>query len=273
VIGNAFTIEACFALNAFARPLCPWGEVLTPIESRFLYDGTPNGKRQADLMAHIIGDAGGPCVGNADEGAVVLSVSTAVAASVDAVPPPAALSAGKTFSPADTDKVGVRKYFVGEAYCGATPFRVDKLDAILEKAAQLDSLLSRLVMRWADRHLAPGAPQPLVESIVGVAVLVLTSTGFQPTGELSARRTMQKIVCTALQERLQREMPPYPSLARLSSFGRFVVVVLSEERCPQTVTSRNLVALQKQIGQVQQQLSALGCRLPPIQEGGDVKGG
>jgi hypothetical protein len=204
------------------REMCPWATERSDLLPR---DSDSRGtQREADVFCYTRGDTLTPCNSVPSHG-VELAACPPGTSPLPPLPAPP-LPAGEAFSPFAPSRRGPHKYFIGEAYSGASEQRVK------DKVTQLETLLGTLLGRWNDRHghhVAGGGATDITE-VVGAAALILSAGGLRQQAELTAARS---VVETAL-----LETRPPPHLLRLARAGRLLVVVLDKRRSPATYASR-----------------------------------
>ena len=163
-VGPTFEHEARIVISSVLREVCPWVTDHSAVLSRTL-DRDGNG-REGDIMCYLKGDGLAPCVPAPAHGVAVVGMAAGTAAAESL--PPLALPEGERFSPTDMSRLGPHKYFVAEAYSGASEPRR------LRKVSQLETLVGYMRQRWAAQH--DGAPAVLdVTQLVGAAALVFSA--------------------------------------------------------------------------------------------------
>ena len=209
--GPTFEHEAREVLSAIFRVLCPWVHDFSPLLSRNLDRG--GNAREADVLCYCEGDTLGPCAPARLHGAEVLPSSRA-----EAPLPAARLPPGARFSPTDATRLGPHKYFLAEAYSGASR------STMAAKVQQLDTLCAFLKARWVEQHEGEGvAAVTDVTELVGAAALVFSA------GDAPRRAVLSDVLAL-----VAAALPTCPNLARLSRAGRLIVLVLEKSQAPNT---------------------------------------
>lgn len=248
-VGPLFQSEARATLSHCLAQVCPWAasrsDVITPFELSF-----GGSSRQADVFCYLAGDTRAPCASVPEAGVHVVWLDAARAEVT--VPALAALTldAGATFSPADPQRVGPQKYFVGEAYSGVAR----RADKVRQLETEVDFLCRRLVDRT-------GIVITDVTQVVGAAALVFSAAG--PRGA-APPRAAQVSAALAL---VRTELATSPHLLRLAAAGRLLLVLLAKDQAPQTYHARDTSAALRALRDEQRSLAALiRERWPPVTE-------
>ena len=210
--GPMFEHEAREVLSAIFRELCPWVRDFSPLLSRNLDRG--GNAREADVLCYCEGDTLGPCVPARLHGAEVLLAPHGWEAPL----PAARLPPGARFSPTDATRLGPHKYFLAEAYSGASR------GTMAAKVLQLDTLCGFLKARWVEQHEGEGvAAVADVTELVGAVALVFSA------GDAPRRAALSDVLAL-----VAAALPACPNLSRLSRAGRLLVLVLEKSQAPNT---------------------------------------
>lgn len=249
-VGPLFESEARAALSHCLAQVCPWAASRSNIITRFelSFGGSP---QQADVFCYLAGDSHSPCESLPELGVHVVWPDAARAEVTAPALAALALDAGAVFSPADPERVGPHKYFVGEAYSGVAG-RADKV-------RQLETEVDILCRRLADRT---GLDVTDATQVVGAAALVFSAAGLPGA---TTPRAAQLPVALAL---VRAKLAACPHLARLAAAGRLLLVLLAKGQAPQTYHARDTSAALRALRNEQRSLVALLreiCeRLPPL---------
>jgi hypothetical protein len=209
MVGPQFEEEACKEMKRILPRVCPWADRIWGLERRDdLVLSSTGAAREADILGYMKERNPSPCVAT-DGVNIFLPAEEALVLPAE----PRIPLGGRRFSPTQ-DARGAQKYFIAEAYSGS------HYETILEKLAQLDTLLSFISSRFAERQGLMVAPD--LTSVVGACALVL-SCGEGRRGDF----------LDGLVRRLRSEVdPPGPNVWRMMRAGRFFIVALSARQTP-----------------------------------------